>query len=162
MTGRVCGSRQRALSQSVIVQGWIASSFATRLSYEDPTIDTRVSGVGPACEGRALSPADSMCTRYSLRKGDYLYDVEIYEDPTPGTAVRFYAQVLNMARLESGRAVVFGPEVQDQVGRTRDEAFSYIDGAVDAWVKDQTHLETPINAAAGGLETPPSAPCRPD
>jgi hypothetical protein len=89
-----------------------------------------------------MSPADAMCTRYSLRKGDYLYDVEIYEDPTPtGTAVRFYAQVLNMARLESGRAVAFAPEVQDQVGRTRDEAFSYLDAAVDAWVNDQTRAD---------------------
>ena len=112
--------------------------FATRLSYEDPTIDTRVSGVGPACVVRTMSSADAICTRYSLRKGDYLYDVEIYEDPAPATAVRFYAQVLNMARLESGRTVAFDPEVQDQVGRTRDEAFSYVDAAVDAWVKDQT------------------------
>jgi hypothetical protein len=79
-----------------------------------------------------------MCTSYSLRKGDYLYDVEIYEDPTPGNGVRFYAQVLNMGRLESGRTVAFAPDVQDESGITRDEAFSKIDAAIETWVKDQT------------------------
>jgi hypothetical protein len=78
-----------------------------------------------------------MCTSYSHRKGDYVYDVRIDEIPAPSNAVRFSAHVVNMVRLASGHTAAVLAELPDQHGTTRDEAFAHIDAAVAAWVKGQ-------------------------
>jgi hypothetical protein len=76
---------------------------------------------------------------YSRRHGDYLYDIAIYEPPQARQIRgRFYAQVLNMVRLESGEKVSVEPAFQDAYGRTPGEAFSRIEAAVKAWVAVQT------------------------
>jgi hypothetical protein len=76
-------------------------------------------------------------TSYSRRKGKYRYDVAIYET-TPPAAGLFRAQVVNMVRLEGGHAVSVNADLQDAYGATPDEAYSKLEAAVEAWVKDQT------------------------
>jgi hypothetical protein len=75
---------------------------------------------------------------YWRRRGDFAYDIEIYEATPPADAGRFYAQVVNMVRLESGQTVSVNAELQDAYGATRDDAFSKIEVAVEEWVEDQT------------------------
>jgi hypothetical protein len=77
-------------------------------------------------------------TSYSRRRGDYRYDVAIYETTPFANACRFYARVVNMERLESGNTASVNPELQDAYGATRDEAYSRLEAAVEEWVKDQT------------------------
>jgi hypothetical protein len=72
---------------------------------------------------------------YGRRKGDFVYDVDIYEATPPADEGRFYAQAVNMVRLESGRTMPVNAELQDSYGATPDEAFSRIEAAVEAWVK---------------------------
>jgi hypothetical protein len=83
-------------------------------------------------------------TSYSRHRGDYVYDVGLYERPAPGVDGRFYAQVLNMVRLESGQTVAVNAEFQDALGGTPDEAFSKLEAAVEKWVKDQVPDEPPF------------------
>jgi hypothetical protein len=79
-----------------------------------------------------------VCTSCSRRRGEYLYDVDLYEATAPGNVVHVYARVVNMVRLESGHTVAVNAELPDQPGATLDEAFSYIEAAVAAWVKAHT------------------------
>jgi hypothetical protein len=79
-------------------------------------------------------------TSYGRRRGNFVYDVEIYEATAPAAANagRFYAQVVNMVQLESGGTASVHAELQDAYGTTPDEAFSRIDKAVEEWVRSQT------------------------
>jgi hypothetical protein len=79
-----------------------------------------------------------ICTSCSRRRGEYLYDVDLYEATAPANVVHVYARVVNMVRLESGHTVAVNAELPDQRGATLDEAFSYIEAAVAAWVRAQT------------------------
>lgn len=77
-------------------------------------------------------------TSYTRRRDEYRYDIAIYETTPPANAGRFYAQVVNMVRLESGQTVSVNIELEDAYGATPDEAYSTLEAAVEAWVKDQT------------------------
>ena len=77
-------------------------------------------------------------TSYARRRGEYRYDVAIYETTPPADAGRFYAHVVNMVRLEGGQTVSINADLQDAYGATPDEAYSTLEAAVEAWVKDQT------------------------
>ena len=44
-------------------------------------------------------------TSYARRRGEYRYDIAIYETAPPAAAGRFRAQVVNMVRLEGGQTV---------------------------------------------------------
>jgi hypothetical protein len=68
---------------------------------------------------------------YLRRRGDFVYDINICEANPPADAGRFYAQVVNMVRLEFGQTVSVNAELQDAYGATRDEAFSEIEIAVE-------------------------------
>jgi len=89
----------------------------------------------PEDVGHRKPVAEQMCTSYSHRKGDYVYDGRIDEIPAPSNAVRFSAHVVNMVRLASGHTAAVNAELPDQHGTTRDEAFAHIDAAFAAWVK---------------------------
>ena len=78
---------------------------------------------------------------YLRRRGDFVYDINIYEATAPADAGRFYAQVVNMVRLQSGETVSVNAELQDAYGATRDEAFSKIEMAVEEWAKDPTRSD---------------------
>ena len=78
-----------------------------------------------------------ICTSCSRRRGEYLYDVDLYEARAPSNVVHVYARVVNMVRLESGHTVAVNTELEDQQGATLDEAFSRLEGAVATWVKTQ-------------------------
>ena len=75
-----------------------------------------------------------ICLSCSRHRGEYLYDVELYEARTPAS-VHVYARVVNMVRLESGHTVAVNAELPDQRGATLDEAFSHLEVAVAEWVK---------------------------
>jgi hypothetical protein len=78
-------------------------------------------------------------TSYSRRRDDYAYDVEVHDVTRPVDADHhFCAQAINIVRLESGQTVSVNAGLQDAYGATRDEAFSKIEAAVEAWVKAQT------------------------
>jgi hypothetical protein len=77
-------------------------------------------------------------TSYSRRRGEYRYDIAIYETTPPATAGRFYAQVVNMVRLEAGRPVSVNAELEVAYGATPDEAYSTLEAAAEAWMKNQT------------------------
>jgi hypothetical protein len=79
-----------------------------------------------------------ICSSCSRRRGEYLYDVDLYETIAPANIVHVYARVVNMVRLESGHTVPVNAELQDQHGATLDEAFTHIEAAVAAWVKART------------------------
>lgn len=72
-----------------------------------------------------------MSASYSRRRGDYVYDIYVYEGP-PAKG-RFCAQVLNMVRLESGQSVSVNHELHDEFGTTRDEACTKLEAAVEEW-----------------------------
>jgi hypothetical protein len=76
-------------------------------------------------------------TSYGRRRGDFAYDIAIYEAAPPVIPDRFYAQAVNMVRLESGRTVSVIVELEDAYGATPDEAVSKVDATVEEWVKDQ-------------------------
>jgi hypothetical protein len=76
-------------------------------------------------------------TSYSRRRDDFVYDIDIYEAAPPANAGRFYAQVVNIVRLESGQTVSVNGELQDAYGAAPDEAFSKLETTLEAWVKDQ-------------------------
>ena len=76
-------------------------------------------------------------TSYSRKSGDYHYDIAIHEAVPPVNAGRFYAQVVNIVRLESGRTEGVNAEIPDEYGATADEAFSKLEAAVERWVKNQ-------------------------
>jgi hypothetical protein len=76
-----------------------------------------------------------ICTSCSRRRGEYLYDVDLYESAAPAETVHVYARVVNLVRLESGHMVAVNAELPDQRGATLDEAFAHLEAAVEAWVK---------------------------
>ena len=82
-----------------------------------------------------------ICTSCSRRRGEYLYDVDLYEATAPANIVHVYARVVNMVRLESGHTVAVNPELPDQPAATLDEAFSHLEAAVGAWVKARTQTD---------------------
>jgi hypothetical protein len=77
-------------------------------------------------------------TSYSRREGEYRYDIAIFETVPPAAAALFRAQVVNLVRLEGGQTLPVDADLQDAYGATPDEAFSRLEAAVEAWVKDQT------------------------
>jgi hypothetical protein len=77
-------------------------------------------------------------TSYSRRRGDYRYDIAIFETIPSASAGRFYAQVVNMVRLESGHTISVNAGLQDAHGATPDEALSRIEAEVEEWEKNQT------------------------
>ena len=79
-----------------------------------------------------------ICLSCSRRRGEYLYDVELYEARAPTSVVQVYARVVNMVRLESGHTISVNPELQDAYGATPDEALSRIEAAVEEWATNQT------------------------
>ena len=79
-----------------------------------------------------------ICTSHWRRRGDYLYDVDLYQATAPANTIYFFARVVNLVRLESGRTVAVNAELPDQLGATLDEAFANSEAALEAWVKDQT------------------------
>ena len=78
-----------------------------------------------------------ICTSCSRRRGEYLYDVDLYEVTASANVVHVYARVVNLVRLESGHTVAVNAELPDQRGATLDEAFAHVEAAIAAWVKDQ-------------------------
>jgi hypothetical protein len=79
-----------------------------------------------------------MIKSYSRHREAYIYDVNIHRATWPPNAGRFYAQAVNMVRLESGQTVSVDAELQNEYGATPDEAFSKIERAVEAWAQRRT------------------------
>ena len=46
-----------------------------------------------------------LLTAYARHRGEYRYDIAIYETTPPANAGRFYPEVVNMVRLEGGQTV---------------------------------------------------------
>jgi hypothetical protein len=97
----------------------------------------------PRCQHAWDTPSmpGPTATSYSRRRGEYVYDIEVFETAAPATAGPFYARVVNMVRREAGHDVSVNAELQDAYGATPDEAVSRIEAAVEKWVKDQTQPE---------------------
>ena len=76
----------------------------------------------------------------SRRRGEYVYNIDIYESARAATADHFRAHVMNMVLLEAGRTVSVNPDLQDEYGPTPQRALSRIERAVDEWVRDHTPL----------------------
>ena len=76
-------------------------------------------------------------TSYTRKRGDFSYDIDVYDPPGLLPAGRFYAIVVNMVRRTAGRACRSRQNYQGNMGRTPDEAVSKIDAAVAAWVANQ-------------------------
>jgi hypothetical protein len=80
-------------------------------------------------------------TSYSRRRADYRYDIAIYEPAPPADGGLFYAQVVNIVQLEGGHTVSVNAALQDAYGATPDEAYSTLEAAIEARMKDQTPLD---------------------
>jgi hypothetical protein len=77
---------------------------------------------------------------YSRRRGEYVYNIDIYESARAATADHFRAHVMNMVLLEADQTVSVSPDLQDEYGPTPERALSRIERAVDEWVHDHTPL----------------------
>ena len=77
-------------------------------------------------------------TSSSRHRGEYRCDVAIYETRPPADAGRFYAQVVNMVRLEGGQSVSINADLPDRYGASPEEAYSALEADVEAWVKAKT------------------------
>ena len=91
----------------------------------------------PRCQHVWDTPAKPHSISYSRRIGDYVYDIHIHEITQPATAARFYAKVVNMVRVEAGQTAQVD-ELIDAYGATPDEAYSTLEAAAEAWLKNQT------------------------
>jgi hypothetical protein len=92
-----------------------------------------------------------MIKSYSRHRDTYIYDVKIHRITWPPHAGRFYAQAVNIVRLESGQTVSVDAELQNEYGATPDEAFSKIERAVEAWAQrrhGQTEIPTAVRVDA--------------
>jgi hypothetical protein len=78
-------------------------------------------------------------TSDSRRRDTYIYDINIHRATRPPNAGGFYAQAVNIVRLESGQTVSVNADLQDEYGATPSEACSKIEAAVEAWAQRQTH-----------------------
>jgi hypothetical protein len=89
-----------------------------------------------------MPPRDSddrrVFTSYSHHRGEYCYDIAVYETRPPADVGRFYAHVEKMVRLEGGHTISVDADLQDAYGATPDEAYYTLEVAVEAWLKDQT------------------------
>src|ERR1700678_3013384 len=92
----------------------------------------------PHCQHVWDAPSKPHSTSYWRRAGDYAYDIDIHEITPPSNAARFYAQVMNMVRLESGQMVPVNTELQDAYGATPDDAVTKLEAVVEGWLKDPT------------------------
>jgi hypothetical protein len=79
-----------------------------------------------------------MIKSYSPHRHTYIYDVNLHRATQPANARRFYAQAVNIVRVESGQTVSVNAGLQHEYGATPDEAFSKIERAVEAWAQRQT------------------------
>ena len=79
-----------------------------------------------------------MIKSYSSHRDAYIYDVNIHRVTQPPNAGRFYAQAVNIVRVESGQTVSVNAGLQNEYGATPDEALSKIERAVEAWAQRQT------------------------
>jgi hypothetical protein len=74
-----------------------------------------------------------MRTSYSRRRGDFVYDVQAYED-----SGRFFARVVNIERLDADRTVSISANLPHAHGVTVGEAFTQLEAVVEAWIEEQT------------------------
>jgi hypothetical protein len=86
-----------------------------------------------------------MQTRYSRRRGDFIYDVSI--DPVDRSTNRraFSARALNVARLADGDPVPVGISIEE-LGATVGEAVAKLEATIEEWVRGRQpshELETP-------------------
>jgi hypothetical protein len=89
-----------------------------------------------------LSPVThpALISYYSRRRGEYVYNIDIYESARATTADHFRAHVMNMVLLEAGQTVSVHADLQDEYGPTPQRALSRIERAVNEWVHDHTPL----------------------
>jgi hypothetical protein len=80
-----------------------------------------------------------MTTSYSRHRDRYIYDINIHRATQPPNAGGFYAQAVNIVRLESGQNVSVNVDLQNEYGATPSEACAKIEAAVEAWAQRQTH-----------------------
>jgi hypothetical protein len=92
----------------------------------------------PRCQHVWDTPSRPHGTSYSRRTHDYVYDIDIHEIAPPAESTRFYAQVVNMVRLESGQTVPVNAGLLDAYGATPAEVVSKLEAAVEKWVRDQS------------------------
>jgi hypothetical protein len=76
-------------------------------------------------------------TTYSRRSGEYLFDIEIGDTNWLDTAQRFFAQAVNIVRLESGQTVSVNADLPRVHGPTRHEVVVRVEATVAAWVTNQ-------------------------
>jgi hypothetical protein len=102
---------------------------------------TRDDAAANASSSHSSSVTHPALTSYdSRRRGEYVYNIDIYESARAATADHFRAHVMNMVLLEAGQTVSVNPDLQDEYGPTPQRALSRIERAVDEWVKDHTPL----------------------
>ena len=92
----------------------------------------------PGADRHWQTAVSAMIKSYSRHRETYIYDVNIHRSIQPTNAGCFYAEAVNMVRVESGQTVSVDAELQDEYGATPDEAFSNIERAVEAWAQRQT------------------------
>ncbi len=102
---------------------------------------TRDDAAANASSSHPSSVTHPALTSYdSRRRGEYVYNIDIYESARAATADHFRAHLMNMVLLEAGQTVLVNPDLQDEYGPTPQRALSRIDRAVYEWVKDHTPL----------------------
>jgi CheY-like chemotaxis protein len=102
---------------------------------------TRDDAAANPSSSHSSSVTHAALTSYdSRRRGEYVYNIDIYESARAATADHFRAHVMNMVLLEGGQTVSVNPDLQDEYGPTPQRALSRIERAVDEWVKDHTPL----------------------
>jgi hypothetical protein len=70
---------------------------------------------------------------YPLRKGEYVYNVDVSKDDTARLSVRYRAHLSNVERIENGRLEPIQVDVADTYGPTVSEAMRALDEHFDAW-----------------------------
>jgi hypothetical protein len=146
---------RRAVREALIIAGY--DVHETLLAHMDVLVGHRTQTEEPGSAICAITEArryvasnplsnDSssvthpVVSSYSRRRGEYVYNIDVYESVHAVTADHFRAHVMNMVLLEAGQTVLVNPDLQDEYGPTPQRALSRIEHAVDEWMLDHTPL----------------------
>jgi hypothetical protein len=74
-----------------------------------------------------------MYTRYSRRRGDYIYDVDVHELVNG----RYVAFVVKLERIAANGTVSVYADIRRAYGATISAALANLEAAIDEWAKKQ-------------------------
>ena len=74
---------------------------------------------------------------YPNRKGEYVFEVDVWRDDTARLSLRYRARLSNTERIENGRLMPVQVDVQDTYGPTVKDAMRALDASFDTWRRQQ-------------------------